>query len=81
MSRLTRCFVFAALLGAVPALAQVTVTVPAPPMPSVRVVVPAPVVVHPAPVVVQPAPVVVEHRTVIVQPVKSNRGKHKGHRK
>jgi hypothetical protein len=74
MSRLSRCVRFAVLVAAVPAFGQsVTVVLPAPPRPTVHVVVPSPVVVV-------PAPVVVEHRTVVVQ-TKSNRGKHKGHKK
>ena len=77
MSRLTRSFRLAvfALTTSVPAFAQVTVFLPAPPRPTVHVVVPSPVVVV-------PAPVVVEHRTtVVVQETKGNRGKHKGQRK
>ncbi len=76
MSRITRFLVVAVLVAALPALAQsVTVRLPAPPMPSVQVVVPAPVVVQPA-----PARVVVEQRTVYVES-KGNRGKHKGQNK
>ena len=77
MSRTNRLLVVALFVAAAPALAQsVTVRLPAPPVPSVQVVVPAPVVV------VQPAParVVVERRTVYVES-KGNRGKHKGQNK
>lgn len=74
MSNISRCLRLAVLVVGLPAFGQVTVVVPAPPRPSVHVVVPSPVVVV-------PAPVVVEHRTVIVTPVKGNKGKHKGQRK
>jgi len=77
MTRLTQLLAVAVFSAAAPALAQrVTVHLPAPPVPRVQVVVPAPVVV------VQPAPtrVIVQQRTVYVEP-KGNRGKHKGQHK
>ncbi len=76
MFRINRLLVVAAFAAAEPALAQsVTVRLPAPPVPSVQIVAPAPVVV------VQSAPVrVVEQRTVYVEQ-KGNRGKHKGQNK
>ncbi len=76
MSRMNRLLVMVAFAAATPALAQsVTVRLPAPPVPSVQVVVPAPVVVQSA-----PAPVIVQQRTVYIEP-KGNRGKHKGQNK
>lgn len=72
MSRLTRCLRFALLVVAAPVFGQsVTVSLPAPPVPTVHVIAPAPVVVEHT-TVVQP---------VVVQQGKGNRGKHKGQNK
>lgn len=79
MSRISRSIRLALLVVAGPAFAQVTVVLPGPPVPTVHVVVPQPVVVVPAPVVVAPAPVVyVPVPGPVVVQAKGNRGKHKG---
>ena len=79
MPRSFRWFPLAALFATASSFAQdVTVVLPAPPVPTVHVHVPAPVILV-------PGPVVVEHHTVIEEHDsdhgRGNRGKHKGQRK